>query len=232
MVSGKMTSMRALIKLPCCRAAPLGVVTVAVMLLLAACSGGPGGLADPLSPTASTPAPSSSAAVATGGPCTQVAAPLTELQQPGEPVVKIPIPAGWVPTPGADTQQLRAAFSNPNLTVDNFPPSITVAVTRATGEVQDVIDRSLEQISSVGGRLGAQQNRTTCGFDAATAVFTLPPAGRAYTTRTGTLHVVAVPADGTVFVVSVAVQSADPTNPTFAADQNTIISGLQVIAPN
>ncbi len=205
---------------------------MAVLLLLAGCSDAQGGLADTLSGTASTPAPNASSAAVAGAPCTQVAAPLTELQQPGEPVVKIPIPAGWVPTPGADTQLLRAAFSNPNLTASNFPASVTVTVTRTTGDVQDAIDRRLEQISSVGGRLEAQQKRTTCGFDAATAVFTLPPAGRAYTALTGTLHVVAVPAGGTVFVVSVAVQSADPTNPTFAADQNTIISGLQVIAPN
>src|SRR5262245_1469665 len=168
--------------------------------------------------------------------CEAVDAPLTTIpaQRNEEPVLKIPQPSGWTRTPKLDSERSRFTMVNRSLSTDGFASSVVVTLESMRGiEEPDVVFGDVRGAMESG--FGATDLRVTehtlCGLPAQMMHFQTPVLG-GIAPHPASALVAVLHTDGTTYAVSVVVQTADPDDPVYQRDTDTILTGFQMLPPS
>ncbi|WP_167097964.1 DUF1795 domain-containing protein [Mycobacterium sp. DL592] len=172
---------------------------------------------------------------ATAADCTSVDVPLTTIpsREQGEPVLKIPHPAGWERVRMMDSELIRYTMRNTDLVTAGFAPTAVVTLESRPGltEPNDVFDAQRQGLRSGIGAKDMQSAKTTlCGLPAETIDYQMPSVGGLPPHPARVLCAV-LQTDNRTYAMTVTVQSADPGNPTYRRDAETILSGFQMLSP-
>jgi len=175
-------------------------------------------------------------APATASDCTSVDAPMTSIpdKTDDEPVMAIPQPAGWERVTMMDSELIRFTMRNLSLASDGFAPTavVTLETHRGTTEPRDVFDAQREALEKVVGATNLRATETTlCELPAEMLDYLTPALGmlppHPAKVITAVLHT-----DDTTYAMTMTVQSADPENPTYKRDAETILTGFQMLPPS
>lgn len=181
-----------------------------------------------------------SAAADSGGldssQCEVVDDPLTTIpaKNDNEPVMRIPTPPGWVRTTMMDSELIRFAMRNDDLTAQGFTPNVVVTLESAPG-VQDAgliftnMRDALE--SGIGATDVRETERALCGVPARTFDYQMPAMGNVAPHPAVALGAV-MRTERRTFAVSVTVQTLVPENPTYQRDSEAILDGFQLLPPS
>lgn len=174
-------------------------------------------------------------AVATASDCTSVDAPMTPIPDhtDEEPVMKIPQPDGWTRVTMMDSELIRFTMRNESLAKDGFAPTtvVTLESHRGHAEPHEVFDAQHDALKSAVGATDVKVSETTlCELQAETIDYTTPPIGVLPPHPARVLTAV-LQTEDTTYAMTMTVQSADPDNPTYMRDAETIITGFQMLPP-
>jgi hypothetical protein len=167
--------------------------------------------------------------------CDQVSAPLTPIDPhaAGEPQLKIPQPPGWERAE-LDSEVIRFTMRNKDLISKDFKPTAVVTLESVPGADADsktIFDQERDALVNRLGASNLQISETTrCGDDAELIDYDAPSMGRIPARKIKTL-MVAGAFNGTTYVTTVTVQSADPDNAVYTRDTGTILTGFQMLPP-
>ncbi|WP_328360511.1 LpqN/LpqT family lipoprotein [Mycobacterium sp. NBC_00419] len=180
-------------------------------------------------------APNMGSAGATAADCTSVDVPLTTIpsQDRDEPVLKVPQPAGWERVRMMDSELIRYTMRNTDLVSAGFAPTAVVTLESRPGliEPNDVFDAQRKGLRSGIGARDMQSAKTTlCGLPAEMVDYEMPSVGGLPPHPARVLCAV-LQTDGRTFAMTLTVQSADPGNPTYQRDAETILTGFQMLSP-
>ena len=152
-----------------------------------------------------------------------------------EPQLRIPQPPGWQRTNMLDSEIIRFAMGNKGLAGNDFVPTTVVTLESAPSTNQDQQKIFDQERATLADRLGVTNMRTThtsvCGHKADLVSYDAPAMGRTPPRKATTLIVVAE-FSGNDFAATVTVQAADPDNPGYVRDAQTILSGFQLLPPD
>ncbi|MGZ6778617.1 MAG: LpqN/LpqT family lipoprotein [Mycobacterium sp.] len=180
-------------------------------------------------------APDMGKAGATASDCTSVDAPMTSIPDhtDEEPVMKIPQPDGWTRVTMMDSELIRFTMRNQELVKDGFAPTVVVTLEshRGLAEPQEVFDAQHDALKTAVGATDVKISETTlCELPAEKIDYTTPPIGvlppHPARVLTAVLH-----SQDTTYAMTMTVQSADPDNPVYMRDAETIITGFQMLPP-
>lgn len=169
--------------------------------------------------------------------CTSVSAPLTAIDPhaAGEPRLKIPEPSGWQRTSMLDSAVIRFTMGNKHLTARNFMPTVVVTLESVPGghnDYQTIFDQERAALVERLGATGLRISETTlCGDKAEQVNYDAPRVGRIPPRKVRTLMVTAT-FGGETYIATVTAQGTDPTNPRYARDTATILTGFQMLPPD
>jgi hypothetical protein len=172
---------------------------------------------------------------ATASDCTSVDAPMTPIPDhtDEEPVMRIPQPDGWTRVTMMDSELIRFTMRNESLAKDGFAPTavVTLESHRGQAEPQQVFDAQHDALESAVGATDVKASETTlCELPAETIDYTTPPIGVLPPHPARVLTAV-LQTEDTTYAMTMTVQSADPDNPTYMRDADTIITGFQMLPP-
>lgn len=181
-----------------------------------------------------------SAAAESGGldssQCEAVDDPLTTIpaKNDNEPVMRIPTPPGWERTTMMDSELIRFAMRNDDLTAQGFTPNVVVTLESAPG-VQDpgLIFTNMRDAleSGIGATDVIETEGTVCGVPARMFDYQMPVMGNVAPHPAVALGAV-MRTEGQTFAVSVTVQTLVPEDPTYKRDSQTILDGFQLLPPS
>jgi hypothetical protein len=180
-------------------------------------------------------APDMGKASATASDCTSVDAPLTAIpvQTDEEPVMKIPQPNGWNRLRMMDSELIRFTMRNEGLAKDGFAPTavVTLESHRGLADAGTVFDAQHDALKTAVGATGLRITQATlCELPAEIIDYTTPPIGTLPPHPARVLTAVLLTKD-TTYAMTATVQSADPDNPVYKRDAETILSGFQMLPP-
>jgi len=175
-------------------------------------------------------------APATASDCTSVDAPMTKIPDhtDEEPLMSIPQPDGWERVTMMDSDLIRFTMRNQSLARDGFAPTavVTLESHRGLAEPREVFDAQKDALESAVGATNLQVTETTlCELPAETIDYTTPPLGLLPPHPARVVTAVLL-TDDTTYAMTMTVQSADPDNPTYQRDAETILSGFQMLPPS
>jgi hypothetical protein len=151
-----------------------------------------------------------------------------------EPVMKIPQPQGWDRSTMMDSELIRFAMGNPNLTKDGFASNVVVTLESAPGiEDPNVVFDTMR--GAMESDFGATEVRVTghtlCGLPAQIMHYQTPVIGN-IAPHPGSAVVAVLHTENTTYAVSVTIQTADPDNPVYRRDADLILNGFQMLPPS
>ncbi len=180
-------------------------------------------------------APDMGKAGVTASDCTSVDAPMTSIPDHGndEPIMKIPQPDGWERVTMMDSELIRFTMRDTGMAVNGFGPTAVVTLESHPGvtdpkEVFDAQQSVLE--SGVGATDVHAADATLCKLPATIIDYTTPTIGPIAPHPAKVLCVV-LQTDKRTFAMTVTLQTADPGNPTYQHDSETILTGFQMLPP-
>ncbi len=181
-------------------------------------------------------APDMGKAGATASDCTSVDAPMTSIpdQSDEEPVMKIPQPDGWQRVTMMDSELIRFTMRNIDLAKDGFAPTavVTLESHRHMAEPREVFDAQRDALETAVGATDVKITESTlCELPAEIIDYTTPPLGMLPPHPARVLTAVLHTEDST-YAMTMTVQSADPDNPTYMRDAETIMTGFQMLPPS
>lgn len=172
--------------------------------------------------------------------CQTVSVPLADVptRTDQEPKMRIPVPPGWERATQMDSEQIRFALRNKELTAENFSPNAVVTlqkVSSAIGKPEQILEAQNDQIAK---KLKVTDMNSApaevCGSPAMSSTYTAPevklspkippvPARRA--TSLGVVY-----RDGEVtYVAILTVQTVKPDDKRYVEDSATILKGFQLL---
>jgi Probable lipoprotein LpqN len=180
-------------------------------------------------------APDMGKARADASACKHVDAPLTKVpfRVDDEPVMKIPQPDGWERVTMMDSELIRFTMRDPKLAKDNFAPTAVVTLENQPGEhdPQEVFDAQHEVLQSGVGATDLKSEPTTlCGLRAEILDYTTPPIGP-IAPHPARVMCAVMQTNEKTFAMTLTVQTADPDNPAYQRDAETILTGFQMLPP-
>lgn len=170
-----------------------------------------------------------------GDVCTEVEAPLTDIEavDDGDPVLRIPQPAGWDRYSAMDNEVVRFTMTNVDLTSQNFAPTVVVTLESRPGRATaaEVFDAQRESlVDGLGATNVMVAEDKLCGLPAEWVEYTTPPMG-----TVGRLPAQVVMAvlhtDTRTYAATVTSQTKDPSNPRYRDETEQILRGFQMLAP-
>ena len=169
-------------------------------------------------------------AASDGSECTAVDAPLTKIPGHGdaEPVMKIPQPDGWERVTMMDSELIRFTMRNTGMAVDGFGP--TAESQRGFSDALQVFDGQHDALDGLGATDVQITEHTLCGLPAETLNYMAPAIGPVGPHPAMVVCAV-LQTDDVTFAVTATVQTADPDNPTYQRDAETILTGFQMLPP-
>jgi len=182
-------------------------------------------------------APDMGKAAATASDCTSVDAPMTSIpaHTDEEPVLKIPQPDGWQRVTMMDSDLIRftmryaAAPSRGGM----VPTAVvTLESHRGLAEPREVFDSQKDALETALGATDVQTTEfTLCELPAEMIEYTTPPLG-ILPPHPAKVVTAVLQADDVTWAMTMTVQSADPDNPTYQRDVETILTGFQMLPPS
>ena len=177
----------------------------------------------------------STVAEADASQCETVEAPLTTIPavRVGEPVMKIPQPQGWTRTTKLDSDLFRFAMVNRSLAVTDFASNVVVTLESAPGQRTSgrVFESQRDALESTFGASDLSvTEHTLCGLPAETVQYETPAMGNV-APHPGTVVMAVLRTDDTTYAATVTIQTADPADPTYQRDAETIPKGFQLLPP-
>jgi hypothetical protein len=168
--------------------------------------------------------------------CETVDAPLTTIPavKDDEPVMKIPHPQGWERSTKLDSELFRFAMINRSLATDDFTPNLVVTLESVPGMEQPdrVFESQREGLESTFGATDLRiTEHTLCGLPAETVRYLTPAMGN-LAPHPGTVVIAVLHTDDATYAATVTIQTADPRNPTYQRDADTILKGFQLLPPS
>jgi hypothetical protein len=181
-------------------------------------------------------APDMGKAGATASDCTSVDAPMTSIAEHSdeEPVMKIPQPAGWERVTMMDSQLIRFTMRNEALAKDGFAPTAVVTLESHPGiaEPRDVFDAQQDGLKSGIGATNVSATETTlCELPAETIDYMTPQLG-ILPPHPARVVTAVMQTENDTYAMTMTVQSADPGNPAYQRDAETILTGFQMLPPS
>ena len=189
-------------------------------------------------PVAAADLGSADSGVATGGDasaCTEVDAPLTDIEavDDGEPILRIPQPGGWERYTAMDSELIRFTMSNVDLASDDFAPTVVVTLENQSG-IEDpdaVFDAQLEALDEGFGATDLTVSEAEmCGLPAEFVEYTTPPMG-AVGQLPAQVMMAVLHTDNRTWAVTITSQTKDPLNPQYQDESEQILRGFQMLAP-
>ncbi len=166
--------------------------------------------------------------------CTKVDAPLTTIPSRGddEPILKIPQPEGWERVTMMDSELVRFTMRNLSLARDGFASTAVVTLESHPGiaEPREVFDAQNAALAGLGATDVDITAHTLCGLPSETLRYTAPAMGPVGPHPAMVMCTV-LHTDNRTFAMTATVQTADPGNPTFQRDSETILTGFQMLPP-
>jgi Probable lipoprotein LpqN len=168
--------------------------------------------------------------------CTTVDAPLADIptEDDREPLLRIPMPAGWERNTMMDSQVIRYALVAMNLMADGFATNAVVTLESAPGSQtpDDVFDQNRGNLETMMGAYDLEvEANTTCGLPSETTHYMAPPMGPA-PERPIVMHAVVARSAGTTYLATLTIQTTEPDDPTYLSDSQEIIDGFQMLPPS
>ncbi|HKV21580.1 MAG TPA: LpqN/LpqT family lipoprotein [Mycobacterium sp.] len=180
-------------------------------------------------------APDMGKAAATASDCTSVDAPMTTIPErtDEEPVMAIPQPDGWERVRLMDSDLIRFTMRNVSLARDGFAPTavVTLESHRGAAEPREVFDAQQDALANAVGATNLSVTPTTlCELPAEMIDYTTPTLG-ILPPHPARVVTAVLNTDDTAFAMTITVQSADPDNPVYKRDAETILTGFQMLPP-
>jgi hypothetical protein len=168
--------------------------------------------------------------------CETVDAPLTTIPavKDDEPLMKIPQPQGWERSTKLDSELFRFAMINRSLATDDFTANLVVTLESVPGMEQPnrVFESQREGLESTFGATDLRiTEHTLCGLPAETVRYLTPAMGN-LAPHPGTVVIAVLHTDDATYAATVTIQTADPRNPTYQRDADTILKGFQLLPPS
>jgi hypothetical protein len=176
------------------------------------------------------------APIAKSTACKEVSAPMTPIRShtSQEPVLRIPQPPGWQRSSMLDSELIRYAMANRDLAADDFAPTAVVTLESAPGTAEDQQQIFDQERATLADRLGVTNMQTTettrCGCKGELVSYDAPAMGRIPARKAKTLIVISA-FSGKTYAATVTVQAANPDNPAYVRDIQTILTGFQMLPP-
>lgn len=150
-----------------------------------------------------------------------------------EPQLRVPQAAGWNRSTKLDSEIVRLVLVNPDLVANQFAPNIVVTLEDTPkADVQTIFARQHDNLVKLAGATDLTSEPTTvCGLPAETITYTAAPTGPGTHSRVVTLLSVPTIVRGHQYLVSAAVQTTEPDNPTYRHDAKALLDGIQVLPP-
>ena len=172
-------------------------------------------------------------AASDGSQCTSVDAPLTTIPGHGddEPVMKIPQPEGWDRVTLMDSELIRFTMRNIGLANDGFASTAVVTLESVRGNSRPrggVRRASTRRWMGLGATDLQITEHTLCGLPAETLTYITPAMGPLLPHPAMVVCAV-LQTDDTTFAMTATVQTADPGNPDYQRDSETILTGFQML---
>jgi hypothetical protein len=161
--------------------------------------------------------------------CAKVSAPLSTIlpQHDGEPMLRLPQPAGWERLTAMDSEVVRYMTRNPSLRAS---AAVTQEdVTKSNASPEDIIAAEFSNATTFVGATDVvtSPHPPVCGYPAGTVTFNVPQRGGIPPLSGLALAVITTGARK--YAVVVTVQTAEPDNPTYVEDSKAIVDGFQVL---
>ncbi len=173
-------------------------------------------------------------AASDGTQCTSVDAPLTTIpgHGDGEPVMKIPQPDGWDRVTLMDSELIRFTMRNIGLVNDGFASTavVTLESVRGNSDAEEVFAGQHAALDGLGATDLQITQHTLCGLPAETLTYITPAMGP-LSPHPAMVVCAVLQTDDTTFAMTVTVQTADPGNPEYQRDSETILTGFQMLPP-
>ena len=182
-------------------------------------------------------APDMGKAAATASDCTSVDAPMTPIRAhtDEEPVLKIPQPDGWQRVTLMDSDLIRFTmrYAAAPSTGGMVPTAVvTLESHRGLAEPREVFDSQKDALETALGATNVQTTETTlCELPAEMIDYTTPTLG-ILPPHPAKVVTAVLQADDVTWAMTMTVQSADPDNPTYQRDVETILTGFQMLPPS
>jgi hypothetical protein len=175
-------------------------------------------------------------APATASDCTSVDAPMASIpdRTDEEPVMSIPQPDGWERVTMMDSELIRFTMRNRALARDGFAPTavVTLESHRGLADPREVFDAQKYALQAAVGATNIQVTETTlCELPAEMIDYTTPPLG-ILPPHPARVVTAVLQTDYLTYAMTMTVQSADPDNPTYQRDMETIMTGFQMLPPS
>jgi len=182
-------------------------------------------------------APDMGKAAATASDCTSVDAPMTSIpaHTDEEPVMKIPQPDGWQRVTMMDSDLIR--FTMRYAVAPSRGGMVPTAVVtleshRGLAGPREVFDSQKDALETALGATDVQTSEITlCELPAEMIEYTTPPLG-ILPPHPAKVVTAVLQADDVTWAMTMTVQSADPDNPTYRRDVETILTGFQMLPPS
>ena len=145
---------------------------------------------------------------------------------PGEPVITVPVPEGWVRTTQLDSEVIRLALADGTVTAPPVP-TVNVIIDKVTGHPADTLAQALNQLeTTLAPKDLATQETSVCGFPALRADYTSKNVGEI--TWDITQYMVAVPATDGQVLATFTLMAGAPASEDFVALREEIIDGIRI----
>lgn len=175
---------------------------------------------------------------ATGGDaadCTEVDAPLTDIEpvDDGEPILRIPQPDGWERYTAMDSELIRFTMSNVDLATDDFAPTVVVTLESQPGieDAESVFDAQLQALDEGFGATDLDvSDAEMCGLPAEFVEYTTPPMGAVGRLPAQVIMAV-LHTENRTWAVTITSQTKDARNPQYREETEQILRGFQMLAP-
>ena len=118
---------------------------------------------------------------------------------------------------------------------DGFAPTAVVTLESHPGitEPQEVFDAQQDALESGVGATDVRVSETTlCELPAETIDYITPHHRRTMPPHPATVLTAVMHTDNETYAMTMTVQSADPDNPTYQRDAETILTGFQMLPPS
>lgn len=201
---------------------------VAVAVAAVGCTSHQPSTAASSSAASATVVPSSMAIGAAGCTASDVKLTTLDAKAADEPTLALPAPPGWEYSASMNSPMIRGLVANKGLRSNGFTPNAVVTLEDLTGKVgnaQQGIDAEIAGAEQSGITIAGRTPGTVCGHPSTTITYTLH-------SHSATALIVAAADGQKMWAATLTLQTAEPDNPVYVADKQTILNNFQFVLPS
>ncbi|HIW92191.1 MAG TPA: LpqN/LpqT family lipoprotein [Candidatus Corynebacterium avicola] len=144
---------------------------------------------------------------------------------PGEPVVTVPVPEGWGRSTEMDSEMIRLMIGDGNVSEPPVP-NVNVVMEQGDGEPEDLFAQSLDGVeNSLETEDLTSEETSLCDFPAMRLDYVQTQGNIEWDT---TQYMVSVPAEDGQYLATITLMAGDPASEEDLALRQEIIDGIEV----